>query len=111
MKPDVSIAARAVSTIVAKPVTYKKADSATGIVKADTDGRLYIPQGTVYPSNDDKAEGIVENSVYVDKGDAVLNIIMRGHLRKDIIDGVTPISSTAIAALNGITLEDLDTTK
>lgn len=110
-KPDVSIAARAVSTIVAKPVTVKKTTSATGMVKLDPETqRYYIPQGTIYPTNDDKAVGIVESSVYVDEGDAVINVIMRGHLRLDVVKEVQVPQAQAIAAMNGITLEDLSPT-
>lgn len=110
-KPDVSIAARAVSTIVAKPVTVEKTTNATGMVKQDPDTqRYYIPQGTIYPTNDDKAIGIVESSVYVDEGDAVLTVILRGHLRLDVVKGVQTPTAQAIAAMNGITLEDLSPT-
>ena len=47
------------------------------------DGSKYIPMGTVYPSNDNKAEGIIYEDVDVSTGDMPCSLVIRGTVYED----------------------------
>lgn len=47
------------------------------------DGSKYIKMGTVYPSNDNKAEGIIYEDVDVSAGDAPCSVVIKGVVYED----------------------------
>lgn len=57
--------------------TVAKATAAGGIVVAK-EGRLVVEAGTIYPANDDTAQGIVLNEVDVTDGDAQIAVVLHG---------------------------------
>lgn len=69
-----------------------------GAVTADNGGK-YVPMGTVYPSNDGKAEGIVYEDVDVTTGDMPGSVVVRGVVYKDRLPKA--IDSAAETALKG----------
>lgn len=56
--------------------------SATGAETAD-DGSKYVPMGTIYPSNDEDAIGIVYEDVDVSTGDMPCSVVVRGTVYED----------------------------
>ena len=60
-------------------------------------GRKIIKAGTVYPSNDASAQGIIFQDVDVTDGDKAAPLMVAGHYYSDKIT----IDSTAIEALKG----------
>ncbi len=81
--------------------TYQ-ADSDNSSVITDTDGTKMIRAGSVYPSNDAKAIGIVFEDVDVTYGEHAVSVMVAGRVNKDVLN----ISSEAETALkaNGIFL-------
>lgn len=61
------------------------------------DGYIYVKAGTVYPSNDGNAEGIVFQDVNVTKGDAPGSLMTAGHVYEDRF--TTAVASAAKTAL------------
>jgi len=66
----------------------------------DYNGGKYIPMGTVYPSNDGNAIGIVYEDVYVDSGDMPGSVVTRGSVYKDRLP--VALSGAAESALAGL---------
>lgn len=62
-----------------------------------TDGAKYVPMGTVYPSNDGKAIGIVYEDVDVTSGDMPGSVVTRGTVYESRLP--VSITSTAKSAL------------
>ena len=60
-------------------------------------GRKIIKAGTVYPSNDASAQGIIFQDVDVTDGDAAAPLMVAGHYYSDKVS----IDSTAVEALKG----------
>lgn len=50
---------------------------------AAADGSKYIPAGTVYPSNDEYAEGIIYEDVDVSTGDMPCSLVVKGVVYED----------------------------
>lgn len=68
---------------VDEPVTRKtKQIAQTGAVTAD-DGAKYVPMGTIYPSNDANAIGIVYEDVDVTSGDMPGSVVTAGTVYTD----------------------------
>ena len=72
--------------ILAMPDHYvsiaRKATKADGIVVKEGD-RFIIKAGTIYPSNDDKAIGVVLQDYDVTESDASMAIVLHGFIRAD----------------------------
>lgn len=60
----------------------------------------YIPAGTVYPSNDGNAKGIIYEDVDVTNGDAPASLVIEGTVYEDRLPAA--IESAAEAVLTGI---------
>lgn len=67
------------------------------MAKTTETGAKYVPMGTVYPSNDGNAEGIVYEDVDVTTGDMPGSVVLRGEVYEDKLavtdtsyDAVTP---------------------
>ena len=73
-------------------------------VQTTDDGRMYVPMGAIYPSNDASAEGIVYEDVDVTSGDMPGSIVTKGTVYTDRL--YEEASAEAIAALTGITFVD-----
>ena len=73
-------------------------------VQKTTDGRLYVPMGAIYPSNDASAEGIIYEDVDVTTGDMPGSIVTKGTVYTDRL--YEEASTEAIAVLTGITFVD-----
>ncbi|WP_172638282.1 hypothetical protein, partial [Lactiplantibacillus plantarum] len=75
-------------------------------VKTDAFGHKVIPAGTIYPTNDAKAEGITINEVDVTRGPQMVGVIVEAYLFGQRL----PVAPTAeaITALKKITFTDTD---
>jgi len=62
--------------------------------------RFIIKAGTIYPSNDDKAIGVVLQDYDVTEGDASMAIVLHGFIRADRLP--TPPSAAALKNLRMI---------
>ena len=74
--------------ILAMPDHYvsiaRKATKATEANKSiDTDDKIIIKAGTIYPSNDNKAIGVVLQDYDVTESDASMAIVLHGFIRAD----------------------------
>lgn len=71
-------------------------------VSADENGYKIVPAGTVYPSNDAKATGILFEDVDVTDGDHEGALIVAGRILKDCLpvepatEAVTPLTASGI---------------
>lgn len=63
---------------VAVPHTFKLGDPAAQTI----DGKQIIPQGTVYPANDDTALGVVFHDYDITEDDVTGALILHGFLKK-----------------------------
>lgn len=70
--------------------------SSTSALAVTENGRKVIKAGTVYPSNDALAKGIIFQDVDVTDGDAAAPLMVAGHYYSDKL-GVT-VAEAAIAA-------------
>lgn len=88
--PDhyVSIARKAAKAIEAGGMVVKKGD------------RFIIKAGTIYPSNDNKAIGVVLQDYDVTESDASMAIVLHGFIRVDCLP--TPPSAAALKNLRMI---------
>lgn len=59
-----------------------KFDTSTAVTTED-DGTKYVPAGTIYPSNDGSAKGVVFEDVDVTHGEAIGSLIVAGRLYDD----------------------------
>lgn len=64
----------------------------------------FVKGGTVYPSNDANAEGIVFETVDVTDGEVAASVIVSGRIYKNRLH--TAPTEAAIAAMKGITFTD-----
>ena len=55
----------------------RQVDDTSYAVKTDAFGHKVIPAGTIYPTNDAKAEGITINEVDVTRGCQMVGVIVR----------------------------------
>lgn len=76
-----------------------KATEAGGMVAKEGD-RFIIKAGTIYPSNDDKAIGVVLQDYDVTESDASMAIVLHGFIRADRLH--TPPSDAALKNLRMI---------
>lgn len=65
----------------------------------DIDGEKYVLAGTVYPSNDESAEGIVYETINVTNGDEAGSVVVGGRVWEDQLP--TAIAPEAKTALEG----------
>lgn len=73
-------------------------------LSADSDGKIIIKGGTVYPSNDASAVGIVFEDVDVTKGDFAGSLIVGGYIYENRLPEA--VEAAAEAVLPNIHLED-----
>lgn len=89
--------------ILAMPDHYvsiaRKATKADGMVVKEGD-RFIIKAGTIYPSNDNKAIGVVLQDYDVTESDASMAIVLHGFIRADRLP--TPPSDAALKNLRMI---------
>lgn len=76
--------------------TFKKNDSAA----ADVNGRKILKAGTIYPTNDASAIGVVENDIDVTDGDEAGALIIHGFINSKKIPAEA--AEAAKTALPGI---------
>ncbi len=85
-------------------------ESETGVVRktrqisaanAETaaNGGKYVPMGTVWPANDETAEGIVYEDVDVTTGDMPGSVVLAGRIYADRLSGT--LATAAKTALTG----------
>ncbi|MBO5704537.1 MAG: hypothetical protein J6R99_00795 [Alphaproteobacteria bacterium] len=65
------------------------------------DGRYIVKAGTIYPSNDAKATGVVLNDYDVTDGEVAMAVVMHGFIQKSKLP-VAP-AEAAVTALKQIT--------
>lgn len=65
----------------------------------DDNGSKYVPMGTIYPSNDAKAEGIVYEDVDVTSGNMPGSVVLRGTVYENRLP--VSLASAAKTALEG----------
>lgn len=66
--------------------------------KTVENGGKYVPAGSIYPSNDGSAEGIVYEDVDVTSGDMPGSVVFKGSIYKDRLPS---LESSAEEALKG----------
>lgn len=66
---------------VAFGVTHEKAAAGTPGVAVLVEGRYIVKAGTIYPTNDASAKGVVLNEVDVTDGDQTLAIVKHGFIK------------------------------
>lgn len=81
---------------VAIAIKIPKASAATGIV-SNVNGRFVVKAGTVYPTNDAKAEGVILQDYDVTDGDVTAALLKHAFLRGDRLPAA--IASAAQAVL------------
>lgn len=82
--------------------------SATG-VDADEWGNKIVPAGTVYPTNDANAKGILFDDVDVTAGDHEGSLLVAGRVYSDCLE--TELNSAAKTALEAIGIKFFETTE
>lgn len=86
-------------SIARKATKATKATEAGGMVVKEGD-RFIIKAGTIYPSNDNKAIGVVLQDYDVTESDASMAIVLHGFIRADSLP--TPPSDAALKNLRMI---------
>lgn len=83
-------------------IAYKHAKATTEVPGLATlqDGRYIVKAGTIYPSNDAKAIGVVLNDYDVTDGDEMMAVVIHGFIQKSKLP-VAP-NEAAIPVLKGI---------
>lgn len=84
-----------------RTITYEFSNSG---LSADDEGKIIIVGGTVYPSNDGSAKGIVFEDVDVTDGDFAGSLIVGGYIYENRLPA--DVESTAKAVLTNIKFED-----
>lgn len=80
-------------------IKIPKASAAEGIVVQEN-GRFIVKAGTVYPSNDNKAQGLIFQDYDVTDGDVTAALMIHGFVRGDRLPA--NIQPTAAAVMPGI---------
>lgn len=86
-------------SIARKATKPTKATEASGMIVKEGD-RFIIKAGTIYPSNDNKAIGVVLQDYDVTESDASMAIVLHGFIRVDRLP--TPPSDAALKNLRMI---------
>lgn len=79
--------------------------SQTGASTAPNGGK-YVPMGTIYPSNDANAEGIVYEDVDVTTGDMPGSVVLAGRVYTDRLNGTVAAAAKTALASKGIVFID-----
>lgn len=82
----------------------RQVDSTSYAVKTDPRGHKVIPAGTIYPTNDAKAEGVTIDEVDVTNGAQPVGVIVEGYLYGDKLP--VKADATAVTAMKKITFVD-----
>lgn len=82
----------------------RQVDNTSYAVVKDSLGHQVIPAGTIYPTNDAKAEGVTIDEVNVTNGPQPVGVIVEGYVH----DGKLPVKpdAAAVTALPKITFVD-----
>lgn len=80
-------------------IKIPKASAAEGIVVQEN-GRFIVKAGTVYPSNDNKAQGLIFQDYDVTDGDVTAALMIHGFVRGDRLPA--NINTAAAAVMPGI---------
>lgn len=78
----------------------------TTAVTTEADGTKYIKAGTVYPSNDGSAKGIVFEDVDVTHGEAIGSLIVAGRVYENRLPAVIEELAEAVFAKQGLYWSD-----
>ncbi len=96
-----SVPAFIASEVGLRTIAYEFSNSG---LSADDEGKIIIEGGTVYPSNDANAVGIVFEDVDVTDGDFAGSLIVGGYIYENRLPD--DVESAAKAVLTNITFED-----
>lgn len=77
-------------------------------VQTDDDGYKYVPGGSIYPSNDSEAEGIIYENVNVSTGNMPGSVVVQGTVYADRL--AEEISDEAQEALGDLGFTFVDET-
>lgn len=77
-------------------------------VQTTADGRQYVPMGSIYPSNDSSAEGIIYEDVDVTSGDMPGSVVVKGTIYADRLP--VEIDTTAQSVLESLGFTFVDKT-
>lgn len=69
-------------------------------VQTDEDGYMWVPGGSIYPSNDSDAEGIIYENVNVTSGNMPGSVVTKGTVYADRL--AEEISDDAVSALEDL---------
>lgn len=90
--------------ILATPDHYvaiaRKCDKQSGLATVE-DGRYIVKAGTIYPSNDASATGVVLNDYDVTDGEVAMAVVVHGFVQKSKLPAEP--AEAAVAALKQIT--------
>ena len=76
------------------------------------DGSKYVPMGTIYPSNDNKAEGIVYEDVDVTSGNMPGSVVYKGRVIEDRLPvALDSDAKTALVAAGFVFVDEASVTR
>jgi len=90
--------------LASEHMIQKTRQGTTEMSNLTENNQKFIKGGTVYPSNDANAEGIVFETVDVTNGDMPISVIVSGRIYKNRLH--TAPSEAAITAMKDITFVD-----
>ncbi len=90
--------------LASEHMIQKTRQGTTEMSNLTENNKQFIKGGTIYPSNDANAEGIVFESVDVTNGNTPISVIVEGRIYKNRLH--TAPSEAAIAAMKNITFVD-----
>lgn len=90
--------------LASEHMIQKTRQATTAMSNLTENSRKFIKGGTVYPSNDANAEGIVFETVDVTDGNTPISVIVAGRIYKNRLHTVP--TETAITAMKDITFID-----
>ena len=90
--------------LASEHMIQKTRQATTEMSNLTENNRKFIKGGTVYPSNDANAEGIVFETVDVTDGNTPISVIVAGRIYKNRLH--TAPTETAITAMKDITFID-----
>ena len=90
----------------------KTAEIPTTLATTAADGSKYVPMGTIYPSNDNKAEGIVYEDVDVTSGNMPGSVVYKGRVIEDRLPvALDSDAKTALIAAGFVFVDEASVTR
>ena len=86
-------------------VTRETKEIPQSLAETEANGTKYVPMGTVYPSNDANAEGIVYEDVDVTTGNMPGSVVTAGTIYEDRLP--EPLEAAAKSAMPNIILASI----